>query len=101
MPDHSSFSKNRHGRFRDSDAFRQLFESVGERCITEGLVGGEGFAIDASIIRADANRRRGMSPTQPIDWPARERCSGDRAEGTCPARFNRWLVRIGGRATAR
>ena len=72
VPDHSSFSKNRHGRFRDSDAFRQLFESVVERCIAEGLVGGEGFAIDASIIRADANRRRGVLATLPIGWPAPE-----------------------------
>ena len=61
MPDHSTFSKNRHGRFRDSDAFRQLFETVVERCIEEGLVGGEGFAIDASIIRADANRDVGCA----------------------------------------
>jgi transposase len=63
VPDHSTFSKNRHGRFRDSDAFRQLIETVVERCITESLVGGEGFAVDASIIRADANRRRGTPST--------------------------------------
>jgi transposase len=68
VPDHSTFSKNRHGRFRESDAFRQLFESVVERCIKEGLVGGEGFAIDASIIRADANRRRGTPSTEPVEW---------------------------------
>ena len=74
MPDHSSFSKNRHGRFRDSDVFRQLFESVLERCMGEGLVGGEGFAIDASVISADANRRRGV-PEQTIDWPATEQRS--------------------------
>jgi transposase len=58
VPDHSTFSKNRHGRFRESDAFRQLFESVVERCMKEGLVGGEGFAVDASVIKADANRSR-------------------------------------------
>jgi transposase len=58
-------SKNRHGRFRHSDAFRQLFESVVERCIAQGLVGGEGFAIDASIIRADVNRRRGVPSPHP------------------------------------
>ena len=58
VPDHSTFSKNRHGRFRESDAFRQVFESVVERCMKEGLVGGEGFAVDASVIRADANRSR-------------------------------------------
>src|SRR5512141_1558288 len=58
VPDHSTFSKNRHGRFRESDAFRQVFESVVARCMKEGLVGGEGFAIDASLIEADANRSR-------------------------------------------
>jgi transposase len=47
VPDHSTFSKNRHGRFRDSDAFRHVFETVVDRCIKEGLVGGEGFAVDA------------------------------------------------------
>jgi transposase len=75
VPDHSSFSKNRHGRFRDSDAFRQLFETVVERCIAEGLVAGEGFAIDASIIRADANRRRGVPSTETVEWPAPEQRS--------------------------
>ena len=58
VPDHSRFSKNRHGRFRDSEALRFVFEQVVERCIGEGLVGGEGFAVDASIVKADANRHR-------------------------------------------
>ncbi|MCO5056943.1 MAG: transposase [Rhizobiaceae bacterium] len=57
VPDQSTFSKNRHGRFRESDLFRQLFESVVARCIEEGLVGGDVFAADASIIRADANKQ--------------------------------------------
>ena len=57
VPDHSTFSKNRHGRFRDSDLLRRLFESVLKRCIAEGLVGGEGFAVDASLIQADASDR--------------------------------------------
>src|SRR5438067_2058785 len=61
VPDHSTFSKNRHGRFRESDAFRHVFESVVERCMKEGLVGGEGLAIDASVIKADANRSRSMA----------------------------------------
>jgi transposase len=60
VPDHSTFSKNRHGRFRQSDVFRHLFESVLRRCMSEGLVGGEGFAIDASVVKADANRARGV-----------------------------------------
>jgi transposase len=57
VPDHSTFSKNRHGRFRDSDLLRRLFETVLQRCIDEGLVGGEGFAVDASLIHADAGDR--------------------------------------------
>jgi transposase len=60
VPDHSTFSKTRHGRFRDSDLLRHLFEVVVERCMSEGLVGGEGFAADASLIKADANRQRGV-----------------------------------------
>src|ERR687891_2111989 len=60
VPDHSTFSKNRHGRFRESDLLRRLFETVLQRCILEGLVGGEGFAVDGSLIRADANRQRGI-----------------------------------------
>ncbi len=60
MPDHSTFSNNRHGRFRDSDLLRHLFETVLRRCMDEGLVGGEGFAVDASLIKADANRQRGV-----------------------------------------
>ncbi len=59
VPDHSTFSKNRHGRFRDSDLLRRLFETTVARCMAEGLVGGEGFAVDASLIRADANRQTG------------------------------------------
>ena len=58
--DHSTFSKNRHGRFRQSDLLRRFFETVLQRCIREGLVGGEAFAVDASLIRADANRQKGI-----------------------------------------
>src|ERR1700686_5320458 len=60
VPDHSTFSKNRHGRFRDSDLLRRLFETVVARCMTEGLVGGEAFAVDASMVVADAHRQRGV-----------------------------------------
>jgi transposase len=60
VPDHSTFSKNRHGRFRQSDLLRRVFETVLRRCIRERLVGGEGFAVDASLIKADANRQNGI-----------------------------------------
>ena len=68
VPDHSTFSKTRHGRFRDSDAFRRLFEMVVQRAMTEGLVGGEGFAVDASLIAADANKQRSFASTDEVDW---------------------------------
>src|ERR1700681_3867742 len=57
VPDHSTFSKTRHGRFREADLLRELFETVVRRCMAEGLVGGEGFAVDASLIVADAGDR--------------------------------------------
>ena len=66
MPNHSTFSKNRHGRFRDSDSFRFVFEDVVRRCMSEGLVAGEGFATDASVIKADANRQNGVPGAEAI-----------------------------------
>jgi transposase len=60
VPDHSTCSKNRHGRFRDNDTLRFVFEKVLARCLEEGLVGGAGFAVDASVIKADASRQRGV-----------------------------------------
>jgi transposase len=70
VPDHSTFSKNRHGRFRDSNLLRELFETTVRRCIAEGLVGGEGFAVDASLIRADANKQRSAEGADQVDWKA-------------------------------
>ena len=67
VPDHSTFSKNRHGRFRESDLLRKLFETVVARCMKEGIVGGEAFAVDASIIVADAHRRRSVAKVEDLD----------------------------------
>ena len=67
VPDHSTFSKNRHGRFRESDLLRRLFESVVARCMAEGLVGGEAFAVDGSNVVADARRQRGMAQAGDLD----------------------------------
>ena len=64
VPDHSAFSRARHERFRDSDIFRRVFERVVEACIAAGLVGGEGFAMDASLIAADANKQRSIPGTE-------------------------------------
>ena len=60
IPDHSAFSRARNERFRDSDLFRCVFERVVEACLAAGLVGGEGFAVDASLIVADANKQRSI-----------------------------------------
>jgi len=65
VPDHATFSKNRHGRFRDSDLLRHLFETTAARCIAEGLVSGQRFAADASLIEADANKQN-LTPKE--DW---------------------------------
>ena len=72
VPDHSTFSVNRHGRFRDSDILRHVFEAVVRACMDAGLIKGEGFAVDASVIEADASRYHGKAPDE-IDWSAPER----------------------------
>ena len=64
VPDHSTFSKNRHGRFRDSYLLREVFEMVVHRCIADGLIGGSDFASDASLIRADAAKMHPLPPAQ-------------------------------------
>lgn len=68
VPNHSTFSKNRHGRFRDSSLFRWLFNEVLRRCMDAGLVKGEGFAVDASVIKADDSRQRGLPGDDEINW---------------------------------
>lgn len=94
VPDHSTFSKNRHGRFRDSDILRHLFERIVMACIDAGLVKGEGFSADASVIEADASRYHGLAPDE-IDWSTVEKPSRavreylsalDEAEDLAPGR---------------
>ncbi len=69
IPDHSTFSKNRHGRFRESDLLRHVFETTVARCMSEGLVGGQGFAVDASLIVADVQKQNSSNPDE---WAAQE-----------------------------
>jgi transposase len=64
VPDHSSFSKNRHGRFRECDLLRQIFEAVVRACMDAGLIKGEGFAVDASVMEANASRYHGVPPEE-------------------------------------
>jgi transposase len=72
IPDHSTFSVNRHGRFRDSDILRHVFEAVVRSCMDAGLVKGEGFAVDASVMEADASRYHGKVPDE-VDWSVPQR----------------------------
>ena len=74
VPNHSTFSVNRHGRFRASDLLRKVFEDVVRRCMTAGLVGGEGFAGDASVIEANASRYQRIEGSE-VDWTAEQRAS--------------------------
>ncbi len=67
VPDHSTFSKNRHGRFRDGELLRHLFETTVARCIEEGFASGQRMAVDASLIEADANKQ---NSTPKEDWDA-------------------------------
>jgi transposase len=75
IPDHSVFCRARHERFRESDALRRVFEGVVAKCIAAGLVGGEGFSIDASLIKADVDKKKRMPGDQPIAWPKAEEAS--------------------------
>jgi transposase len=77
VPDHSTFSRYRHGKFRESGLLRQVFEATVERCLKEDLVSGEGFAVDASLIPADANKGRSLAAAE---WsPDVARAAGNRA----------------------
>jgi len=65
VPDHSTFSKNRHGRFQESELLRHLFETTVVRCIEEGLVSGQRMAVDASLLEAYANKQFSASK---VEW---------------------------------
>lgn len=67
VPHHSTFSENRLHRFRESDVFRYVFERIVTACMAAGLVKGEGFAVDASVMEANASRYHGKAPDE-IVW---------------------------------
>jgi transposase len=75
IPDHSVFCRARHERFRESDALRRVFEGVVAICIAAGLVGGEAFSIDASLIKADVDKKKRVPGDQPIARPKAEEAS--------------------------
>jgi transposase len=75
IPNHSVFSRARHERFRESDVLRRVFEGVVARCVAAGLVGGEAFSIDASLIRADVDKKKRAAGDRPIEWPTAQEAS--------------------------
>lgn len=80
VPDHSTLTENRHGRFRESGVFRRPFEEVVARCLPAGLVVSRDAAVDGSVVTADANsRRRRLGDEPPQSW-------GDRDGATQPMR---------------
>jgi transposase len=64
IPDHSTFSKNRHGRFRDSGIFLEVFEEIVRRCLEAGLVEGKRLTVDGTVVAANASPQRGTKPEQ-------------------------------------
>lgn len=66
VPHHSTFSKNRYGRFRESNIYRVLFEDVVNQCRQAGLVSGESFAVDGSLIGGNAGRDRRVNAVDPL-----------------------------------
>lgn len=75
IPNHSAFSRARHERFRESGALRRVFERVVASSIAAGLVGGDAFSVDASLIKADVNNKRRAPGDVPITWPSAEEAS--------------------------
>ena len=82
VPHHSTFSVNRLGRFRESEILRHIFERVVAACMVAGLVKGEGFAVDASVMEANASRYHGKAPDQ-LDWTDAQRQKRAVAEYLC------------------
>ena len=56
IPHHSTFSKNRHGRFQESKLFEQLFEGIVKQCVEVGLVRGDKLSVDGSFVEANASK---------------------------------------------
>ncbi len=54
LPHHSTFSKNRHGRFQESKLFEQLFEQIVRPCVEVGLVQGQHLSVDGRFVEANA-----------------------------------------------
>src|ERR1700736_5759380 len=88
IPHHSTFSENRLNRFRESDILRHIFERVVMAAMGMGLVKGEGFAVDASVMEANASRYHGKAPDELTDgwYEGRPVAPGSTPQNRSPAR---------------
>ena len=68
IPHHSTFSKNRHGRFQDSKLFEQLFEEIVARCLEAGLVRGDDLSVDGSFVEANASKESRIHASSSRKW---------------------------------
>ena len=64
IPHHSTFSKNRHGRFQESKLFEQLFEEIVRQCVDVGLVQGDDLSVDGSFVEANASKESRIAREQ-------------------------------------
>jgi transposase len=67
IPDHSTFSKNRHGRFRQSGVFREVFEEIVRLCLQAGLVEGRTLAVDGTLVQANASAQSRVPREQLVE----------------------------------
>jgi len=101
IPDHSVFSRARHERFRESDALRRVFEGVVATCIAAGLVGGEAFSVDASLIKADVDKKKRVPGEQPIAWSGDGRSLYIYRPGDLPTQVSKLDISTGQRTPFR
>src|SRR5664279_67151 len=57
IPHHSTFSKNRHGRFQETKLFQEIFEEIVRQCVEVGLVQGKHLSVDGSFVEANAAKQ--------------------------------------------
>jgi transposase len=67
IPDHSTFSKNRHGRFRQSGVFREVFEEIVRLCLQAGLVEGRNLGVDGTLVQANASEQSRVPREQLVE----------------------------------
>lgn len=85
VPDHSTFSKNRHGRFKESGIYQEMFDAIVRQCVEQGLVNGKHLTVDSTLVKANASFRTmepivvKLKPKEYMDQVERENSVGEEA----------------------